>query len=441
MDSRTDEAVPNGWSRRVLGDVADISPESLSASTPPDSLFGYIDLSSVEKGRIHWDMVRTEAFRSAPSRARRAVRPGDVLFGTVRPALQSHGAITPHENLSLVASTGFSVIRARQSESWPRFLFHTILGETVSRAARRMEVGSNYPAVNESDVRLFPVLCPPVPEQRHIAAILDTLDEAIRKTEGIMVKLRQVEQGLLHDLLTRGVDESGGVRPLPSEAPGLYKNAGSDLIPTPWSTCPVGSVLARLEQGWSPDCSGHRAEHGEWGVLKTSAVTWDGYVDYQNKALPEGLPPKPEYEVHRLDVLITRAGPNSRVGVVAFVPKTQGRLMLSDKLYRLCPGREVTPRFLALALSAPRVQRHLSTLKTGLAESQTNISQAIVRELRMSLPPLSEQEAIVARFDAALDRAAAETRVLEKLATLRNGLAEDLLTGRVRVPMPEEATA
>lgn len=319
------------------------------------------------------------------------------------------------------------------------FGFHAL--SFHSRGLRRVAQGTTFEAIGGADLRemQFP-LCSRR-EQRRIAAILDTLDEAIRKTEGIMVKLRQVEQGLLHDLLTRGVDESGGVRPLPSEAPGLYKNAGSDLIPTPWSTCPVGSVLARLEQGWSPDCSGHRAEHGEWGVLKTSAVTWDGYVDYQNKALPEGLPPKPEYEVHRLDVLITRAGPNSRVGVVAFVPKTQGRLMLSDKLYRLCPGREVTPRFLALALSAPRVQRHLSTLKTGLAESQTNISQAIVRELRMSLPPLSEQEAIVARFDAALDRAAAETRVLEKLATLRNGLAEDLLTGRVRVPMPEEATA
>src|SRR3712207_8690505 len=53
---------------------------------------------------------------------------------------------------------------------------------------------SSYPAVNESDVRRFRVLAPPLPEQRDIAAILDTIDDAIRKTEQIIAKLKRVKQ-------------------------------------------------------------------------------------------------------------------------------------------------------------------------------------------------------------------------------------------------------
>ena len=50
------------------------------------------------------------------------------------------------------------------------------------------------------------------PEQRAIAAVLDTIDDAIQKTEQIIAKLQQVKQGLLHDLLTRGIDDNGELR-------------------------------------------------------------------------------------------------------------------------------------------------------------------------------------------------------------------------------------
>ena len=130
---------------------------------------------------------------------------------------------------------------------------------------------------------------------------------------------------------------------------------------------------------------------------------------------------------------MTRGGPNSRVGVVAYVMTTQQKLMLSDKLYRLRYKLSVHPEFLAMALASSWTQRHLSTLKTGLAESQTNISQAIVKDLLISVPLPGEQEQI-ASVVSKLDRQLMQLRFcLEKLGAVKTGLMQDLLTGDRRV--------
>ncbi len=79
----------------------------------------------------------------------------------------------------------------------------------------------------------FPVDLPPLPEQRQIAAILDTIDDSIRKTEQVIAKLKQVKQGLLHDLLTRGIDDNGELRD-PERHPEQFKDSPRGRIPRGW---------------------------------------------------------------------------------------------------------------------------------------------------------------------------------------------------------------
>ena len=117
-------------------------------------------------------------------------------------------------------------------------------------------------------------------------------------------------------------------------------------------------------------------------------------------------------------------------------------LMLSDKIYRLIPKKGLLPRYLAFALSSGKTQTHLSTLKTGLAESQTNISQEIVRRLWVGLPQLSEQHAICKMIDVDENVVASERGTLEAFRVNKTGLMQDLLTGKVPVKAdePEEIT-
>ena len=135
-------------------------------------------------------------------------------------------------------------------------------------------------------------------------------------------------------------------------------------------------------------------------MLKTTSVQWCEFRPDENKALPVTLEPVPNLTVRAGDVLVTRAGPRKRVAVVAAVRKSEPRLTISDKLIRLRPDQNrVEPRFLELSLASPFSQEHLVNRKTGLADAQVNISQAILRATPIAYPPIPEQRRIVAYLD------------------------------------------
>ena len=303
--------------------------------------------------------------------------------------------------------------------------------------------GSTMQHITRKELARFSALFPgSKQEQSKIAEVLSTVDQAIAQMEALIAKQQRIKTGLMQDLLAHGIDEDGNLR---SEKTHKFKDSPLGRIPVEWDVQPVGTHLLSIEQGWSPDCENDPAALGQWGVLKTTAVVWEGFQDFENKVLPQHLKPRVRFEVRAGDVLMTRGGPNSRVGVVTYVYKTQPHLMLSDKLYRLIPKRSLDAEFLVMALASDRTQRHLSTLKTGLAESQTNISQDIVRRLNIQVPRKDEQEQIAKIVSGISNQLNSEYRQLGKMRALKTALMQDLLTGRRRVaPLlsePLEATA
>jgi len=183
-----------------------------------------------------------------------------------------------------------------------------------------------------------------------------------------------------------------------------------------WSRKTVVDVICSMDAGWSPQCDDSPAKEGMWGVLKTTAVQWCDFQPQYNKVLPSTLEPRPELGIKEGDVLVTRAGPRKRVGVVAAVRQNNPRLTISDKLIRLRTDHSVViPRFLELSLSSSFSQEHIVQRKTGLADAQVNISQAILKSTPIVFPPLPEQRRIVSELDAlqtevdALKRLQAET--------------------------------
>lgn len=312
------------------------------------------------------------------------------------------------------------------------FLFH-VLSESVAEFDKRAH-GSTMKHIKRGELSEHAVGVPDDPlEQSKIAEVLDTLDAAIRGTEAVVAKLRAMKQGLLHDLLTRGIDANGDLRPPHPEAPHLYHQTPLGWLPKEWDVVPLGTLTLELAQGWSPDCPAEAALAHEWGVLKTTAVVWSGYQDQENKRLPEGMKPRPHLQVEAGDILITRAGPSSRVAVVAHVPATRDKLMISDKLYRLRVIPQHNPAFLALAMGSTSVQREITKTISGMAESQTNISQSTLKPLPVPRPSRSEQDGIVQALQAQVRTLETEERLLDKLRLQKSGLMDDLLTGRVPV--------
>jgi type I restriction enzyme S subunit len=151
--TRITNGVPEGWERRRLSDVAEVNRESLPGSY--DGEIEYIDISSVTPGSIN-ETTRYD-IRDAPSRARRIVQHGDIIWSCVRPNRRSYAVIwQPASNL--IASTGFAVITPVSVPT--AFLLHATTTDAFVGYLENHARGAAYPAVVADDFGRAEILTP-----------------------------------------------------------------------------------------------------------------------------------------------------------------------------------------------------------------------------------------------------------------------------------------
>jgi type I restriction enzyme S subunit len=114
-----------------------------------------------------------------------------------------------------------------------RFVSAVINSHKTRREAETKSSGTTRLRINFSALKTVHIWAPQLSEQRQIAHILDTVDEAIAKAEAVIAKLKQVRAGLLHDLLTCGIDENGQLRD-PIAHPEQFQDSPLSCIPRVW---------------------------------------------------------------------------------------------------------------------------------------------------------------------------------------------------------------
>lgn len=277
-----------------------------------------------------------------------------------------------------------------------------------------------------------------VPEQRRIAEILDTLDAAIRRTEQVIAKLRQMKQGLLHDLLTRGLDDNGELRD-PDRHPEQFQDSPLGWLPNSWDIRPL-SDLAEVASGIT---LGRKLSNGgtiEFPYLRVANVQ-DGYIDTTEIKTIRILPGElSRYALKKGDVLMTEGGDFDKLGRGAIWDGRITTCLHQNHIFRVrCISPVLNPRYLAYLSSS----NHGKSYFLSSSKQTTNLASINSTQLKafpVLLPPVHEQNAIegaITTYDRMEEK---EKQALKKLVQLKQGLMNDLLTGRVRVPVPEEAT-
>lgn len=147
--------IPEGWEVKKLGELAEVNRESIRKSSAPETIH-YIDIKSVTEGTI--SEKSTMSFSEAPSRARRVVSHGDVIWSTVRPNLRSFAFVAnPPENT--IASTGFAVLTATKIPF--AYLYLATTTQDFTTYLVNHTSGAAYPAVNASAFEEADLVLPP----------------------------------------------------------------------------------------------------------------------------------------------------------------------------------------------------------------------------------------------------------------------------------------
>jgi type I restriction enzyme S subunit len=187
------------WKVVRLNEICEINRRTLSEKTDPDFNFFYLDISSVGKGKVSPPASKIR-FKDAPSRARRIVRKNDILMSTVRPNLQAIAMLTDEVD-GVIASTGFAVITAKR-EADAAFVYHSLFSPETTQQINALIAGTNYPAVNPSQVGALKLSLPQIDEQRRIAAALNACDHKLDLLRQRLAAIKLQKIGLMQKLLT-----------------------------------------------------------------------------------------------------------------------------------------------------------------------------------------------------------------------------------------------
>jgi type I restriction enzyme S subunit len=194
--------IPEGWEVVKLASIADVNAASIKGNEAPEQI-NYVNISSVSTGQI--EKIEPMAFEDAPSRARRIVGHGDIIWSTVRPNRKSYCLILdPVPNM--IVSTGFAVITARQVPY--TYLYHALTTDEFVAYLTNHATGAAYPAVNTGDFENADVLLPAgEPVQTFHNIVADLFDEKQNLHERNEV-LRRTRDLLLPRLISGEVDVS-----------------------------------------------------------------------------------------------------------------------------------------------------------------------------------------------------------------------------------------
>ena len=339
----------------------------------------------------------------------RVLPPGSVLL-TSRATI---GA-TAINRMPVTTNQGFqSLIPNRDTNGL--WLYYSV--SASRRELERRGAGSTFREVSRDGVRSFPILVPPLPEQRAIAAILDSIDEAIERTEEVIAVTERLRDALLHDLLTRGI---------PGRHTEYKQVRGLGTIPASWDVVRLGDVCDPPEYGASAPARPYDPALPRY--VRITDLTDDGRL--KDEGLRSADPASVEgCELLDGDMVFARSG--ATVGKTYRYRSDDGPCVYAGYLIRFRPRvTSLCPDFLELWTHTQMYHRWIqSVLRAG---AQPNINATEYAWLRIPLPPLSEQQEIanVTRsIDQAVDRNAEERDILK---ATKAPIADALLTGRRR---------
>lgn len=409
----TQQTLPKNWTRLAVAKAANVI-----MGQSPDSQF----VNEDEVG-IPFLQGNAEFTGKYPSPAHWVTKPtklsnkDDILISVRAPVGEMNIA-----DKEYCIGRGLAAIRFTEVDNqfgWYAISYHKA---QLSMLAQ----GSTFTAVSAKDFSDFEIIYPnDLAEQRAIADILCMLDEAIAQSQSLVRKYRSIKQGLMSDLLTRGVDENGELRPSFEDAPELYQETALGWLPKDWEVVEL-KTLAKVERGkFTPRPRNNpKYYNGVYPFIQTGEVAAaDGKrINTYTQTLNE-LGATVSREFPRETILVTIA---ANIGETAILDIP---MYVTDSLVGIVVQPPNNIRFIEMFVRSKR--EYFNAVAPQSA--QKNINLGDLRPMLIAKPEIEEQNRIAIIYETIEGTLINEEMDLAKLQLLKQGLMQDLLSGQVRV--------
>jgi len=414
--------LPEEWRVVKLGEVANIGHRSQKRLFQVQVPF--IPMALIPEDGLYLDKWEKRAPQDVRSGV--LVKNGDLLLAKITPCLEN-GKQGIVRNLPIgwgYATTEVFPIYPEDQQLLLEFLAYYLKVENVRQdLASKMEGTTGRQRLPKAVLREYSIPLPPLPEQRAIAHVLRTVQEAKEATERVIAALRELKKSLMRHLFTYG--------PVP-----LDQTEAVELQETEIGPLPTHWRVVRLEEVFDIQQGKALSRKKDKGLrprpfLRTANVFW-GRLDLSNlDQMDFSEEEEKKYALRPGDLLVCEGGDVGRTAI------WEGQLKdvyYQNHLHRLrAKSQDVEPRFVMYWMQTAMT---LLGLYLGTSNKTTipNLSRSRLASFAIPLPPLPEQQEIARMLQAVDARIEAEEKKKAALEALFKTLLHHLMTAKVRVP-------
>ena len=417
--------VPSGWNTLALSEITKekISYGIVQAGPNVKDGIPYIKSADVG-GEIDVESLQRTAKEIHHKYRRSSVHPNDIVFSLRGNIARTSIVPTSLQEANLTQGTARISVNDKNDT---KFVYYKLASTPILNRINALSKGSTFKEISLEELRKVKLPLPPLPEQRKIAKILSTWDKAISTTERLIVNSKQQKKALMQQLLTgrkRLIDDSG--KPFEGEweevnLSSLALSGKSNFTDGDWIESPfISESGCRLIQTGNIGV----------GVFKGKSQKYISESSFHELKCTE---------VNIGDLLICRlAEPAGRACVVPDLGEEKMLTSVDVTIMKVDINKS-SAEFLSHYFSLEHTLYTVSTLCGGSTRSR--VSRTNLGKMKVHLPEVNEQKKIT----SVLTNADKEIELLEQqLADLKQekkALMQQLLTGKRRVKVDDEAVA
>jgi len=414
--------IPQDWELVSLDEITENSGQygaNASAEDYDPGEFRYVRITDVsENGEL-----KDDEKRSIPMDGNENYRltEGDLLFARTGAVGRSYLYSSEDSDVPC-AFAGYLIRFELSKETCNEYINQFTKSHYFQKWIDSMARSTTHANINATEYASLKIPYPPLSEQRRIANILSTVDEQIQQTDEIIKQAKELKKGLMQDLLHRGIGHD--------EFKEMYIGPKRSTLPIDWDVVQLEEI-ADIQSGSTPK----RSNDEYWD---DGTIPWIKSGEFNDRVVAE----TEEYITERAleetgcvvfpegTLLIALYGKGTvsktaRLGIDAATNQAIAGLLPESGAFN--------PRYLQYYLIDSRDTLLNVTVNPSSDTGRTNIYMSALRQFKVALPPLEEQEAIADRIAAVEDKISDEVGYKQHLQKLKRGLMQDLLTGKVRV--------